>query len=93
MALMAADETLVLWSPGGFAGHDTPPDGRPTPEVAVALASLPDLAESAASAESLRSELDRALATALEARQLLHRAANAVDDAIDRREPGDVTGT
>ncbi|HEY6531719.1 MAG TPA: hypothetical protein VIY72_05410 [Acidimicrobiales bacterium] len=88
MALVAADDTLVLWSPGGFASHDSPPDGRPTPEVAVALASLPELAESAASAGSLRAELDRALSTALEARLLLHRAADAVDDAIDRREPG-----
>jgi hypothetical protein len=93
MALVAADETLVLWSPGGFAGRDTPPDGRPTPEVAVALASLPDLAEAAASAETLRAELDRALATAMDARQLLHRAAHAVDDAIDRRETDDVADT
>jgi hypothetical protein len=87
MALVAADDTLVLWSPGGFAGHDGPPDGRPTPEVAVLLASVPELAASAATAEELRDELDRALAIAVEARQLLHRAANAVDDAIDRREP------
>lgn len=89
MALVAADGTLLLWSPGGFAGHDALPDGRPTPEVALALAAVPDLAESAAAADELRSDLDRALATALEARQLLRRAAGAVDDAIDRRDPHD----
>jgi hypothetical protein len=86
MALIAADETLVLWSPGGFASHELPPDGRPTPEIAAALASLPALSEAAEAADGLRVELNRALTTAREARLLLHRAADAVDDAIDRRQ-------
>jgi hypothetical protein len=88
MALIAADGALVLWSPGGFASHLVPPDGRPTPEVAAALASLPTLSDEAASAAELRAELEKARATAREARLLLHRAADAVDDAIDRRQGG-----
>jgi hypothetical protein len=95
MALVAADEALVLWSPGGFAAPGTPPDGRPTPDVAAALARLPELAEASATMEELRAELDRARASAAAARRLLHRAADAVAEEIDRRDdrprgaPGD----
>jgi hypothetical protein len=84
MALVASDGTLVLWSPGGFATPGEPPDGRPTPDVAAALASLPDLATTAAGAETLRGELDRARTVASETRRLLDRAAGAVDDEIGR---------
>jgi hypothetical protein len=84
MALVAADGTLVLWSPGGFAPPGAPPDGRPTADVANALANLPHLATSAADADTLRSELERARAVADETRRLLNRAAGAVDDEIGR---------
>ena len=84
MALVAADGTLVLWSPGGFATPGEPPDGRPTPDVATALANLPELSEAAAGADLLRSELERARAVAEETRRLLNRAAGTVDDEIGR---------
>jgi len=84
MALVAADGTLVLWSPGGFATPGDPSDGRPTPDVASALADLPDLTEAAAGAEDLLVELRRARRAAAETRQLLTRAADAVDDEIGR---------
>jgi hypothetical protein len=84
MALVAADGTLVLWSPGGFAAPGAPPDGRPTADVAAALANLPHLATTAADADTLRSELERARAVAEETRLLLNRAAGAVDDEIGR---------
>jgi hypothetical protein len=89
MALVAADGTLVLWSPGGFATPGEPPDGRPTPDVAAALARIPDLSRVAADAELLRSELERTRAVADETRRLLDRAAGAVDDEIDRVHGGD----
>jgi hypothetical protein len=95
MALVAADGTLVLWSPGGFAPPGAPPDGRPTADVANALANLPLLATTAADADTLRSELERARAVADETRRLLNRAAGTVDDEIGRvgepddTEPGD----
>jgi hypothetical protein len=84
MALVASDGALVLWSPGGFATPGQPPDGRPTPDIAAAMASIPDLATTAADADTLRSELDRARAVASETRRLLDRAADAVDDEIGR---------
>ncbi len=89
MALVAADGTLVLWSPGGFAPPGAPPDGRPTADVANALANLPNLATTAADADTLRSELERARAVADETRWLLNRAAGAVDDEIGRVIPGE----
>jgi hypothetical protein len=84
MALIAADGALVLWSPGGFATPDSEADGRPTPDVANALASLPELSEAAAGADTLRAELERARAVAEETRRLLNRAAGTVDDEIGR---------
>ena len=91
MALVAADGALVLWSPGGFAPPGAPPDGRPTADVAAALANLPHLATTAADADTLRSELERARAVAEETRRLLNRAAGAVDDEIGRvNGPDDV---
>jgi hypothetical protein len=84
MALVAADGTLVLWSPGGFARPGAPPDGRPTADVAAALADLPHLTTTAADADTLRSELERARTVAEETRLLLNRAAGAVDDEIGR---------
>ncbi len=84
MALVAADGALVLWSPGGFATPGEPPDGRPTPDVATALANLPELSEAAAGVDVLRSELERARAVAEETRRLLNRAAGTVDDEIGR---------
>jgi hypothetical protein len=92
MALVAADGTLVLWSPGGFATPGEPPDGRPTPDVAAALARIPDLSRVAADADLLRSELERTRAVADETRRLLDRAAGAVDDEIDRVHGGDDAG-
>jgi len=93
MALVAADGTLVLWSPGGFAPPGVAPDGRPTADVANALANLPHLATSAADADTLRSELERARAVADETRRLLNRAAGAVDDEIGRvNGPEDLAG-
>jgi hypothetical protein len=89
MALVAADGTLVLWSPGGFAPPGAPGDGRPTADVATALANLPELAKTAAGADTLRDELERARAVADETRQLLNRAADTVDDEIGRvHRPG-----
>ena len=85
MALIAADGSLVLWSPGGFAAVGAPADGRPTPELAAALATLPDLSDAVTAAEGLRAELDRAKETADQARLLLHRAAVMVDDEIHRQ--------
>jgi hypothetical protein len=82
MALVAADGTLVLWSAGGFAPDGAPPDGRPTADVAAALARLPELTTTAAGADDLRSELERARAVADEAKRLLNRAVGAVDDEI-----------
>jgi hypothetical protein len=84
MALIAADGALVLWSPGGFATPDSEADGRPTPDVANALASLPELSTAAAGADTLRAELERARAVADETRRLLNRAAGTVDDEIGR---------
>ncbi len=86
MALVAGDGRLVLWSPGGFADPAAPPDGRPTPEVAAALASLPELSDAAAAGTQAKGELERARATAQEAQRLLHRALGAVDDEIGRHE-------
>jgi hypothetical protein len=83
-ALVAADGTLVLWSPGGFAEPGRATDGRPTPDVADALAALPDLVGAAAGMEALQAELERARAVADETRRLLARAADAVDDELDR---------
>jgi hypothetical protein len=82
MALVAADGSLVLWSPGGFAPAGAPPDGRPTAEVAAALTELPELSRAAADAESLRDELRRTRAVADETKRLLNRAVGAVDDEI-----------
>jgi len=94
MALVAADGTLVLWSAGGFAPPGSPPDGRPTAEVASALADLPELAHAAAAADTLRWELERTRAVADETRRLLSRVAGTVDDEIGRvhrpSEPADV---
>jgi hypothetical protein len=84
MALVAADGTLVLWSAGGFAPPGSPPDGRPTADLASALADLPQLARAAAGADTLRWELERARAVAEETRRLLSRAAGTVDDEIGR---------
>ena len=84
MALVAADGTLLLWSPGGFAAPGGPADGRPTPDVATALARLPALIESADDADTLREELDRARAVAAQTRRLLDRAVGIVDDEIGR---------
>ena len=84
MALIAADGALVLWSPGGFATPDSEADGRPTPDVANALANLPELSKAAAGADTLRAELERARAAADETRRLLNRAAGTVDDEIGR---------
>jgi hypothetical protein len=84
MALVAADGSLVLWSPGGFSPVGGPPDGRPTADVATALANLPEMAKAAAGADTLRWELARARAVADETKRLLNRAAGAVDDEIDR---------
>lgn len=83
-ALVAADGTLVLWSPGGFAEPGRATDGRPTPDVADALAALPDLVGAAAGIEALQAEVERARAVADETRRLLARAADAVDDELDR---------
>jgi hypothetical protein len=83
---VAADGTLVLWSPGGFAEPGRASDGRPTPDVADALAALPDLVGAAAGMQALQAELDRARAVADETRRLLARAADAVDDELDRAE-------
>lgn len=84
MALVAADGTLVLWSAGGFAPPGAPPDGRPTADLASALAELPELARAAAGADTLRGEVERARAVAEDTRRLLSRVAGTVDDEIDR---------
>jgi len=90
MALVADDGTLLLWSPGGFAAPGAPADGRPTPEIAAALANLPTLADAAGETGRLRDELARARAVAAQTRLLLDRAAGIVDDEIGRvhRQPG-----
>jgi hypothetical protein len=88
-ALVAADGTLVLWSPGGFAEPGRASDGRPTPDVADALAALPELVGATAGLEALQAELERARTVADETRRLLARAADAVDDELDRAGQGD----
>lgn len=90
MALVAADGALVLWSPGGFAPAGAPPDGRPTADVASALANVPEMATAAATADTLRWELERARAVADDTKRLLNRVAVTVDDEIGRvHGPGD----
>ncbi len=84
MALVAADDSLVMWVPGGFADPWAPADGRPTPAVAQAIASIPDHDDDEDEGVD-RAGLDEALSTAAEAEQLLRMALGAVEKEIAAR--------
>ena len=83
MALLDAAGNTLLWVPGGFAEPGSPPDGRPTPQVAAAMAAAADLEGAAEELERAREALARNRRRAAEAEDFARRAMERLDDGID----------
>lgn len=84
MALLDAAGNTLLWVPGGFAEPGSPPDGRPTPQVAAAMAAAADLEGAAEELERAREALARNRRRAAEAEDFARRAMERLDDGIDQ---------